>query len=415
MTDTSPNIPLPSPEIRANEVIASVDEQHVEALLELRSQIEAIACDLGFSEIGFCDLDLTEHSEALQTWLDNHYHGEMAWMENHKAFRTNPSAMVPGALSAIVVRLDYLPQNAQFAKVLGNPLLGYVSRYALGKDYHKILRKQLKALAVAINERLETTQFEFPFAYRPFVDSAPILERPLAAKAGLGFVGKHSLLINHEAGSWFFIGELLTNLPLHQVNVPNQSLEHLSDCGKCQACRTICPTGAIVEDYIIDARRCISYLTIEHKSEIPVELRPLMGNRIYGCDDCQLICPYNKVAPLTKTAGFINQDHLAAPELLTLFSWSEEQFLKETEGSAIRRIGFECWQRNIAIALGNVPASESSSDIIIATLTAKLGQSDLIDEHIHWAISQHQSFSAHVTMQQKRLVRSIEKGLPRDA
>ncbi|SET04174.1 tRNA epoxyqueuosine(34) reductase QueG [Thorsellia anophelis] len=410
-------MPISSEPIQCNRS-ESISESSLipkEILFSLRNQIETLSLEFGFSEIGFCDLDLNDHAQALQSWLDKQYHGEMSWMENHQLFRTSPDKMVPGALSAITVRLDYLPPNAQFAKVLGTPTLGYVSRYALGKDYHKILRKQLKAFATAINDLLVKEALDFSFEYRPFVDSAPILERPLAAKSGLGFVGKHSLLINHEAGSWFFIGELLTNLPLHLTNPPNQSLEHQSDCGKCQACRTICPTGAIVDDYIVDARRCISYLTIEHKSAIAVELRPLMGNRIYGCDDCQLICPYNKVAPLTKEPAFIKHSQLSAPELLTLLNWSESVFLKETEGSAIRRIGFDSWQRNIAVALGNVPPSAPLSTEIIDALTAQLGRSTLVDEHLNWAIERHLSLSAEVTMQQKRLVRSIEKGLPRDA
>lgn len=325
-------------------------------------------------------------------------------MARHGMMRARPHELLPGTLRVISVRMNYLPAKAAFASTLKNPHTGYVSRYALGRDYHKVLRNRLKKLGEKIKEYCGELNF------RPFVDSAPVLERPLAVKAGLGWTGKHSLILNREAGSWFFLGELLIDLPL-PVDTPQQE-----QCGRCVACMTICPTGAIVEPYVIDARRCISYLTIELEGAIPEALRSLIGNRIYGCDDCQLICPWNRYGQLTDEEDFSPRAVLSAPLLVDLFQWDEAKFLRVTEGSAIRRIGHLRWLRNVAVALGNAPWSAE----IIAVLQQRLGENAMLDEHIHWAIAQQQARRETWIVevepaQKKRLVRAVEKGLPRDA
>ncbi len=340
----------------------------------------------------------------LQAWLDKQYHGEMEWMARHGMMRARPHELQPGTLRVISVRMNYLPANAAFASTLKNPHLGYVSRYALGRDYHKLLRNRLKKLGDAIQQHCASLNF------RPFVDSAPLLERPLAEKAGLGWTGKHSLILSRDAGSFFFLGELLIDLPL-PVDGPVEE-----NCGRCVACMTTCPTGAIVEPYVVDARRCISYLTIELEGAIPEELRPLMGNRIYGCDDCQLICPWNRFSQLTDEGDFSPRQALHAPQLIELFSWSEEKFLKVTEGSPIRRIGHLRWLRNIAVALGNAPWDEAN----LVALESRKSEHPLLDEHIDWAIAQQieRRNAQGIAVQppkQLRLVRAIEKGLPRDA
>jgi len=377
---------------------------------ELTEKIQQWSKELGFSQVGFSDIDLSEHEAALTQWIANNYHGNMDYMARHGLMRTRPNELVEGTVSCISVRMDYLPQNAQFARILKQPSHAYISRYALGRDYHKLMRKRLKQLGNKISEYCEG------FNFRPFVDSAPVLERSLAEKAGLGWTGKHSLVINKNAGSWFFLGELLVNIPLPTPPKP------VNECGKCVSCITICPTNAIVEPYVVDARRCISYLTIELKEAIPIEFRPLMGNRIYGCDDCQLICPWNKFAKTTQVDDFNARENLDNIALLHLFSWSEEEFLKKTEGSPIRRIGYDCWQRNIAIALGNADFSEE----VITALTEKLTvSSPMVAEHIEWALleqAQKKKVAAlTITVNSankrltSRLIRSIEKGLPRDA
>ncbi|ADD78710.1 MULTISPECIES: tRNA epoxyqueuosine(34) reductase QueG [Pantoea] len=371
---------------------------------QLAQHIKQWGRDLGFQQVGITDTDLSAEEPRLQAWLDKQYHGEMEWMARHGMMRARPHELLPGTLRVISVRMNYLPAKAAFASTLKNPQLGYVSRYALGRDYHKVLRNRLKKLGEMIQAHCGESQF------RPFVDSAPLLERPLAEKAGLGWTGKHSLILNREAGSWFFLGELLIDLPL-PIDSPQEE-----QCGRCVACMTICPTGAIVAPYTVDARRCISYLTIELEGAIPEALRPLMGNRIYGCDDCQLICPWNRYGQLTDEADFSPRAALHAPALTALFQWDEAKFLRITEGSPIRRIGYQRWSRNIAVALGNAPWSAE----ILPILEQRLGESDLLDEHIQWAIAQQQDKRKHVEIdvqpaQQKRLVRVIEKGLPRDA
>lgn len=376
----------------------------------LAQQIKQWGIEIGFQQVGICDTDLSVEEPKLQAWLDKQYHGEMDWMARHGMMRARPHELHPGTLRVISVRMNYLPAKAAFASTLNDPNLAYVSRYALGRDYHKLLRQRLKKLGEKIQSYCQEFSYDDEINFRPFVDSAPILERPLAAKAGLGWVGKHSLILNRDAGSWFFLGELLINLPLPI----DQPLEE--QCGRCVACMTTCPTGAIVAPYTVDARRCISYLTIELDGAIPEEFRPLMGNRIYGCDDCQLICPWNRFSQLTDEEDFSPRRALHSPELLDLFSWSEEKFLRITEGSAIRRIGYSRWLRNISVALGNAPYADS----IVLALREKQGISDMLDEHFNWAIEQQlqrrEKNSVDIqTSQQKRLVRAISKGLPRDA
>lgn len=384
-------------------------------LSRLAQQIKGWGKALGFARVGICDTDLTSEEVKLQTWLDKGYHGEMAYMASHGMMRARPQELHPGTVRVISVRMDYLPPEAGFATNLTDPNLGYISRYAGGRDYHKLIRARLKKLGDHISAELIALGFDAA-DFRPFVDSAPVLERPLAEKAGIGWTGKHSLILNHDSGSWFFLGELFINLPL-PVDIPIQEA-----CNTCVACMTSCPTGAIVEPYVVDGRRCISYLTIELQGAIPEEFRPLMGNRIYGCDDCQLVCPINRQAPLTTEIDFHIRPQLKQPDLLSLFAWSEAEFLKQTEGSAIRRIGHKRWLRNIAVALGNAPANP----IILEALTKRQESADvdeMVLEHIQWAIDAQQSrlAASSTLVQQKsrrqtaRMVRIIEKGLPRDA
>lgn len=365
----------------------------------LAAEIKDWARQLGFSACGITDTDLQNEEPRLQQWLDAGFHGEMDYMASHGMMRARPQELQPGTLRVISVRMDYLPAQAGFATNLADPNLGYISRYALGRDYHKVLRQRLKQLGERVAVRVSDLGF------RPFVDSAPVLERPLAAKAGLGWVGKHSLLLSEEAGSWFFLGELLVNIPL-PIDQPIEK-----DCGNCVACITSCPTGAIVAPFVVDARRCISYLTIELKDDIPEELRPLLGNRIYGCDDCQLVCPVNRTAPLTQEADFQRRPQWRDQSLLHLFGWSEAEFLRLTEGSAIRRIGFQRWQRNLAVALGNAPHSPQ----ILQALQDYRGDA-LVQRHVDWALLQQQQKATQVLSRaQQRLIRIIQVGLPRDA
>ncbi|EKN3362771.1 tRNA epoxyqueuosine(34) reductase QueG [Yersinia ruckeri] len=379
-------------------------------LNQLAQHIKQWGQSLGFQQVGICDTDLSQEEPRLQAWLDKQYHGEMAWMARHGMLRARPYELLPGTLRVISVRMNYLPAKAAFASTLSNPDLGYVSRYALGRDYHKLLRQRLKKLGDKIQEYCAEISSETGVNFRPFVDSAPIMERSLAAKAGIGWVGKHSLILNRDSGSWFFLGELLIDLPL-PVDPPQEE-----QCGRCVACMTTCPTAAIVAPYTVDARRCISYLTIELEGAIPEEFRPLMGNRIYGCDDCQLICPWNRFSQLTDEEDFSPRAILHTPKLLDLFAWNEEKFLRVTEGSAIRRIGHLRWLRNISVALGNA----AYQDEIVLALESRKGIDPMLDEHISWAVSQQLARRAEQgvevqSSQKKRLVRAIEKGLPRDA
>lgn len=368
---------------------------------QLTENIKAWGKALGFQQIGIADIDLKKHEKFLQDWLDKGFHGEMEYMQSHGMKRARPSQLMPGTLRVISVRMDYLPPDASFARNLNASNKAYISRYALGRDYHKVMRAKLKKLGEKILEQCEGLNL------RPFVDSAPILEHAIAEKAGLGWTGKHSLTLNREAGSWFFLGELFIDLPL-PVDKPVQE-----SCGSCTACITICPTQAIVEPYVVDARKCISYLTIEQKGAIPEKYRKLIGNRIYGCDDCQLICPWNRYAQITDQQDFHPRKQLHQKDLLELFSWNEDTFLTNTEGSAIRRIGYQRWQRNIAVGLGN---ANFNQDIVNALKNRLNDSSVMVAEHIQWAIEQQLNKSERaINRLTKRLVRSIEKGLPRDA
>jgi len=340
----------------------------------LAQQIKVLAKELGFQQIEITDPDLSCYAPSLREWLAKGYHGEMEYMERHEHMRSHPELLMPGTTRILVARINYLPADTHCLSVLNDSDKAYVSRYALGGDYHKLIRKRLSKLAKQISEIIG------PFGYRATADSAPILEKPLAEKAGIGWIGKNTCLINRRAGSWFFLGTLLTDLPL-----PIDNPAETSHCGSCRACIDVCPTKAIVAPYQLDARRCISYLTIELRGSIPTELRPLMGNRIYGCDDCQLVCPWNKFAKFTEEDNFKPRHDLADSDLLDLFAWSEQEFLQKTLGSAIRRIGYSCWQRNIAVALGNAAPSAT----IIAALRAKREVADdLVKEHIDWALEQ---------------------------
>jgi len=384
---------------------------------ELVEKIKSWGKELGFSQLGITDIDLSKHEQALEKWLANNYHGNMDYMARHGLMRARPAELELGTIRAISVRLDYLPTEAKCAQILKSKNHAYISRYALGRDYHKLMRKRLQQLGKKITVYFENLKGE-DFNFRPFVDSAPILERPLAEKAGLGWVGKHSLLLNKEAGSWFFLGELLVDIPLpvSTIDTSEKSTTN-SGCGSCVACIKICPTKAIVEPYVVDARRCISYFTIESPDPIPLELRPLMGNRIYGCDDCQLICPWNKYAKLSLESDFQARHQLDEITLLELFAWSESFFLDSLQGSPIRRIGFQSWQRNIAVALGNAPYDTNIVNALAQKLTTA---SPMVAEHINWALSQQNerqlmNQNNANTRLNARLIRSIEKGLPRDA
>lgn len=341
----------------------------------LAAQIKRWGRALGFQHLGIADTELGEAEQHLARWLDNGYHGEMDFMHRHGSKRTRPAELLPGTLRVISVRMDYLPDEPDPTAILADPARAFVSRYALGRDYHKVLRNRLQRLADRIGEAIG------PFGYRAFVDSAPVMEKALAAKAGLGWIGKHSNLLDRSAGSWFFIGELYTDLPL-PVDAP------VSDhCGDCRACLDACPTGAIVAPYQVDARRCVSYLTIELRGRIPEPLRPLIGNRIYGCDDCQQVCPWNRFARPGSEPDFAPRHGLDSATLLELFSWDEPTFLSRTAGSAIRRIGYARWQRNLAVALGNAPHDPA----VIAALHARRIDAEAMPaEHIDWALARQQ-------------------------
>jgi epoxyqueuosine reductase len=365
----------------------------------LADNIKIWAYELGFEKVGICDIDLKTHEAELLRWLQAGYHGEMKWMARHGTLRARPHELLPGTIRVISARMNYLPPEAQFASTVNTPAHADISRYALGRDYHKILRKQLKKLGEKIKQ--ETKQLN----YRPFVDSAPILERPLAQKAGLGWTGKHSLILDQQAGSWFFLGEILVDIPL-PVDQPSQN-----QCGNCRACMTTCPTNAIVSEGVVDARRCISYLTIEYSGIIPEEFRTAIGNRIYGCDDCQLVCPWNRFSEITNQPDFHRRNIFTIPDLIELFSWEQETFQQNLEGSAIRRIGHQQWLRNIAVAMGNAPYSER----ITHALKQRLGYTELLDIHIHWALKQQQKKALPKNRKHERLIRIVQKGLPRDS
>lgn len=331
------------------------------------------ARQMGFQQLHVSSIDLSTDEKHLNRWLELGLHGEMDYMARHGEKRSHPEQLQPGTLRVISCRLNYRPQAADSETILQQADKAYISRYALGRDYHKLMRKRLAKLARQLEEQTGSNN------YRAFVDSAPVLERAIAQQAGLGWIGKNTMLINDKAGSWFFLGEIYTDLPLPPD--PPQATEH---CGSCQQCLDICPTKAFIKPWQLDARRCISYLTIELKGAIPVELRPLIGNRIYGCDDCQLVCPWNKFSTPTEQDDFQPRHQLDDCDLLELLNWTEEEFLTKTEGSAIRRIGYERWLRNIAVALGNASATKT---IIAALENKKNYPSPLVREHIHWALN----------------------------
>jgi epoxyqueuosine reductase len=352
---------------------------------KLVERIRAWAAELGFARVGIADTDVAEASRHLQAWLGEGRHGAMDYMERHARLRADPAQLLPGALRVISARMDYLPATSppdwaeRELHRLREPGAAVVSLYARGRDYHKVLRTRLQSLATRIEGEVGS------FGYRVATDSAPVLEVELARKSGIGWRGKHTLLLSQDAGSMFFLGEILTDLPL-PVDAPV-----VERCGTCARCIDICPTRAITGPYQLDARRCISYLTIEHPGPIPEDLRPLMGNRVYGCDDCQLVCPWNKFAQRATLPDFDARHGLGSATLIDLFAWNEEDFNARTAGSAIRRIGHERWLRNVAVALGNAPTSPA----IIAALTSRRSDpSALVREHVEWALGRHRSTAA---------------------
>ncbi|HEY4998273.1 MAG TPA: tRNA epoxyqueuosine(34) reductase QueG [Usitatibacter sp.] len=347
----------------------AIEEASVEA------RVKRWGRELGFDAIAVAGTDLAEEEARLVEWLSRGWHGEMDYMARHGARRARPAELVPGTISVITARLNYTPAGARDSwDVLGDPASAFVSRYALGRDYHKVLRAKLQVLADRMTRELG------PFQYRVFTDSAPVMEVSLAARSGLGWRGKNTLLLARDAGSLFFLGELFVGLDLEK---DARVTEH---CGTCERCIAVCPTQAIVAPYQLDARRCISYLTIEHHGAIPEELRPLMGNRIYGCDDCQLVCPWNKYANVANDPDFAVRNGLDDAQLIDLFAWTEEEFNRRFEGSAIRRIGHERWLRNVAVALGNAPTSTSVAEALRARCEHP---SPLVREHVLWALARH--------------------------
>jgi epoxyqueuosine reductase len=356
-----------------------VQAASTDGLRALAGQIKDWGRELGFQAVGIADLDLGQAEARLAAWLARGFHGEMAYMARHGARRARPAELVPGTVRVITARMDYLPDSTAAGAVLADGEKAFVARYALGRDYHKVLRGRLQALADRIGAHASG------FGYRVFVDSAPVMEVALAARAGLGWQGKHTLLISRDAGSYFFVGEIYTDLPL-PADAPQA--EH---CGTCSRCLEVCPTRAIVAPYSLDARRCISYLTIELKGSIPEPLRPLIGNRVYGCDDCQLACPWNKYARITGEPDFRVRNGLDAAELAALFAWTEAEFGERLAGSAIRRIGYERWSRNLAVGLGNAPSTAP----VVAALRARADDaSALVREHVAWALAQHRARAA---------------------
>ncbi len=347
----------------------------------LAARIKAWGIELGFGKIGIAGVDLHEDEARLLAWLREGRHGSMHYMQRHGVKRSRPQELQPGTLRVISARMDYYPRDAKEPwSVLHDGERGYVARYALGRDYHRLIRMRLQKLADRIGKEIG------PFGYRAFADSAPVLEKALARDAGLGWIGKHTLLLDRDAGSWFFLGELYTDLPL-PVDAPSTA-----HCGTCSRCIDICPTRAITGPYRLDARRCIAYLTIESKDAIPEALRPLIGNRVFGCDDCQLVCPWNKFAQPTREEAFAPRHGLDGAKLVELFAWSEEEFLRKTEGMPIRRAGYQGWLRNVAVALGNAPHSPE----IVAALEARATDpSPLVREHVEWALREQTKKMRH--------------------
>ncbi len=369
-------------------------ERQSSQMMEMASLVQLIqqwSTAYGFQQLAICDTDLSRAEVELQAWLDKGYHADMDYMAKHGKKRTRPELLIENTCRIISLRMDYYPElMSQSKKLLSEPSIGYISRYALGRDYHKLMRQRLKQLVRKINETIPGYHF------RIFVDSAPVMEKDIAVKAGLGWKGKHSNIINRQSGSWFFLAEIYTDLPL-PISHPPDNRNH---CGQCTACIDTCPTRAIVSPYIVDARLCISYLTIENRGSIPRALRPLMGNRIYGCDDCQLFCPWNRFSQITAEADFQARHELDNTPLTDLFNWSETTFLSKLEGNPIRRIGYWAWLRNIAVALGNLLSHPSSTENERKQILTQLKnrqrslkqnpveKNELVLEHIQWAIDQ---------------------------
>ena len=371
-------------------------------LLALKQQIKQLALEHGFQQATISDVDTSAYFPRFKQWVNEGNHGNMSFLERNHGLRQEPNELHPNTCRVISVRYNYLPDNVSFTEPLNDPSTAYISRYALGRDYHKLMRKKLQKLAESI--RINFKEID----YRVFVDSAPVLETAFAEKSGLGWKGKHTLIINKDAGSWFFLGEIFINLPL-EIDAPTKN-----QCGNCAACINLCPTDAIVAPYKVDARRCISYLTIENDAEIPVELRTKVGNRIYGCDDCQLACPWNRYSSTTADDNFSPRHNLDQASLLSLFNWTEKEFDQKLQGNPIRRIGLERWQRNIAVALGN---GKFSDNVITALEKKKLNASLMVKEHIEWAINQLNSSdnkTHSIQPKTKKLIRSIKKMMPRN-
>ena len=346
---------------------------HTESALPSETAITDWAKALGFDAVGFSSIDLSDQEAPVRDFLRAGFQGSMGYLERNLEKRLNPDALEPGTVCVITARMNYWPEDTQPLTILHSPEKAYISRYALGRDYHKVLRKRLARLARQIDNALPG------YRYRAFTDSAPVLEKALAAQGGLGWMGTHTLILNRDVGSWFFLGEIFTNAPF-----PTTSREVADECGKCNACMSVCPTDAIVAPHVLDARRCISYLTIEHRGAIPHAYRELMGNRIFGCDDCQLHCPWNRDVDASSLSDFRPRHGLDDRELLSLWALDEADFLALTEGSAMRRISFEQWQRNLAIALGNGP---SGADVITALRQKRDTTTPMVQEHIDWALA----------------------------
>lgn len=340
----------------------------------LTKQVHKWAEELGFADIGFTDTDLSEASREFRDWLRRGFHGEMSYLSKNLEKRFDPQQLLPGTVRIISARMDYSPEA--FPGALKDPSVAYVSRYALGRDYHKVVRKRLAKIARKLVAATGGS-------HRAFVDSAPVLERPIAEKAGLGWVGKNTLILNREAGSFFFLGEIFTDIPFAVTESDNS--DH---CGSCRSCITLCPTGAIVGPRKLDARLCISYLTIEHKGSIPLELRPSVGNRIFGCDDCQLVCPWNRFAPQTEVSDFAPRHDLDRAKIVDLLQWDETMFRERTLGMALRRINYQQWVRNLAVAAGNAPYSEALIKALHQKQAEMTARDDAIcQEHIAWALT----------------------------
>jgi epoxyqueuosine reductase len=354
------------------------DSQNTDKLNKILSLIEQWSKEFGFQDWGIADLGIDSYVSRLDDWLANGYQADMEWISDRRDLRANPDQLVDGTLRIISLRMDYQAPDTEPLRVLKSGEKAYISRYALGRDYHKLIRSRLAKLAEKISHWADI-ELGADISQRVFVDSAPVLEKPLAEKAGLGWIGKNTLILNRNAGSWFFLGEIYTNLPL-----PASTQQAEDECGKCKACMNICPTDAFPKPYVLDANRCISYLTIENSGAIPVELRSKMGNRVFGCDDCQLICPWNRYASTTSESDFKPRHQLENSDLVDLYYWTEEEFLNRTAGSPIRRTGYTGWQRNLAVGLGNGPPSAKA----IEALENVKPSSPMVLEHVEWALDQ---------------------------